>query len=156
MVPRRDTPVNSHMASLGPLILLLLLSEPRTVCLQPSLRNACSVSCGAVLLKDEACAQETLAVCDQFGQQTINIVVGVNFGLLFHEQQHALDDQYIPGDTVEFRANFRRSARRRPGRTLVRCHTCIYDARQRRRCDIGLMAFPRWPNAAVLLADGQV
>ena len=44
-----------------------------------------------VLLEDEVCGQETLAVCDQFGQQMTNIVVGVDFGLLFHEEQLALD-----------------------------------------------------------------
>jgi len=35
-------------------------------------------------------AGKTLAICDQFRQQTKNIVVGVDFGLLFHEQQPAL------------------------------------------------------------------
>jgi len=44
----------------------------------------------AILLEDEACGQETVAICHLFRQQTTNIVVGVQFGLLFQEQQPAL------------------------------------------------------------------
>jgi len=63
--PRRGSPLGSNLESLGPLI---LFNELRTVRLQPILRDARRVSCGAVLLKDEACRQETLAICDQLIQ----------------------------------------------------------------------------------------
>ena len=63
---------------------LILFNERRAVRLQPIL-PACRVSWSVDLLEDEAYEQETLAICDQFRQQTTNTVVGVDFGLLFHD-----------------------------------------------------------------------
>ena len=47
---RDDSSMGSNLESLGPMI---LLNEPRTVHLQPVLRDALHVSFGAVLLEDE-------------------------------------------------------------------------------------------------------